>query len=305
MSSIREEVPAALDGERVDRVVAMLTGLSRAECSALVAAGAVRAAGAAVRARSQRLRQGQLVEIDWAEPAWSGPAADPSVTFPVVHEDDTVVVVDKPAGLVVHPGAGNAAGTLVNGLLARYPDMAGVGDPERPGVVHRLDVGTSGLLVAARTAHAYEHLVGQLSARTVERRYQALVWGEVGAERGVVDAAIGRSRRDPTRMAVSAEGRPARTGYEVTARHRAPAPLTSLACRLETGRTHQIRVHLAAIGHPVVGDDRYGGRRAPLELNRPFLHAGELGFVHPATGALLRFVSPLPAELAEILAGLG
>ncbi len=232
------------------------------------------------------------------------PVPDPGVAFGVVHEDDSVIVVDKPAGLVVHPGAGNRDGTLVNGLLARYPELAGVGNPDRPGIVHRLDAGSSGLLVVARTGAAVGALVTQFAAHTAGRRYQALVWGHPSAAHGIIDAPIGRDPGDPLKMALVAGGRPARTEYEVVARLAAPAAVALLACRLETGRTHQIRVHLAGIGHPLVGDSVYGDRRATLGLERPFLHAAELSFEHPATGARMTFTSPLPADLADLLASL-
>jgi len=223
------------------------------------------------------------------------------------------VVVDKPAGLVVHPGAGRAAGTLVNGLLDRFPEMAAAPwpDPARPGIVHRLDKGTSGLLMVARQPAALAPLVGQLAARTVERRYVTLVWGEVADDRGVIEAPLARSGSDPTRMAVRADGRPAVTSYEVAERRRG---VTLLRCTLQTGRTHQVRVHLAAIGHPIVGDDRYtAGTRRPgagspgpvarvLPPGRPFLHAEVLGFDHPTTGERLRFTSELPADLRRALA---
>ena len=222
----------------------------------------------------------------------------------MVHADADVIVVDKPAGLVVHPGAGNEGGTLVNGLLHAFPELAAVGDPARPGIVHRLDRGTSGLLVVARTPAAYDALVGQLSRREVERRYAALVWGVPESGAGLVDAPVGRSPRDPTRMAVVAGGRDARTRYEVRTAFERPASAL-LTCRLETGRTHQIRVHLAAIGHPVVGDATYGGARAALALDRPFLHAEQLAFDHPTTGARLSFASALPADLEAVLATLG
>jgi 23S rRNA pseudouridine1911/1915/1917 synthase len=241
----------------------------------------------------------------------TGPVADPSVAFEVVFADDDVVVVDKPPGLVVHPGAGHPTSTLVHGLVARFPDLAApVGrpwpDPARPGIVHRLDRGTSGLLVVARTPVAYDNLVAQLAGRGVTRVYRALVTGEVETARGVVDAPVGRSQRTPTRMAVSRRGRPARTHYEVARRFAGPPPATLLDLSLETGRTHQIRVHLAAIGHPVVGDDVYGrGRPGPLPtLGRPFLHAAALGFDHPTTGAHLTFTSALPPDLEGALAGL-
>jgi 23S rRNA pseudouridine1911/1915/1917 synthase len=303
---MNEVVPAALDGERVDRLVAMLCGVSRAAAATLVHEGAVQLDGDVVIGGKQRVRAGQMLSVT-AEttPTPAGAEPDPAVTVPVVHADDSVVVVDKSAGLVVHPGAGNAAGTMVNGLLARYPDIAGVGpDPDRPGIVHRLDAGTSGLVVVARTDAAYASLVRQLAARTASREYLALVWGVPDARRGVVDAPIGRSARDPTRMAVAARGRPARTAYEVERSWSAPE-VALLRCRLETGRTHQIRVHLAAIGHPVVGDDRYGGVRPGLDAERPMLHAVALAFDHPARHERVRFTSPIPPDMAAVLDALG
>jgi 23S rRNA pseudouridine1911/1915/1917 synthase len=204
---------------------------------------------------------------------------------------------------VVHPGAGHSSGTLVNGLLARYPDLAAVGDEYRPGVVHRLDRDTSGLLVVARSPRAYESLVEQLTSREVERMYIALVWGKLASPRGLIDAPIGRSEARRTRMAVRDTGKPARTSYEVQREFDTPT-CSLLECRLETGRTHQIRVHLAAIGHPVVGDATYGGSRQPLTLDRPFLHAAVLAFEHPTTGESMRFEEQLPEELASVLARL-
>ncbi|MCU1353592.1 MAG: rluD [Acidimicrobiales bacterium] len=305
MPLVREEVPGALAGERLDRIVAMLTGVSRSDAGALVADGAARVDGEIVRKGAERVGEGALVEIDAPEVAApAGPEPDPDVEVPVVFEDDDVVVVDKPAGLVVHPGAGQADGTLVSGLLARYPEMATVGELGRPGIVHRLDKGTSGLLMVARTARAYDGLVAQLAARSVERRYLTLVWGHLDTTHGLIDAPIGRSARQPTRMGVSTTGREARTRYEVLEAFDRPAPVSLLACRLETGRTHQIRVHLAAIGHPVVGDDRYRGTKPSISCPRPFLHAERLGFDHPATGEHLAFESALPGDLAAVLATL-
>ncbi|MEO5678582.1 MAG: RluA family pseudouridine synthase [Acidimicrobiales bacterium] len=239
---------------------------------------------------------GDVLEVDVPERADRSLVPEPGITVPVVYEDEHVLVVDKPAGLVVHPGAGSATGTMVHGLLARYPDLVGVGgDDARPGVVHRLDAGTSGLLAVARTTEAYHHLVAQLAARTVERRYRALVHGLVAAPAGLVDGPIGRDPRDPTRHAVAANGKEARTRYEVLDRG---ADTTLLACRLETGRTHQIRVHLAAIGHPLVGDVLYGGHLG-LGLTRPYLHAFRLAFHHPHTGDRVAFESPVPPDLVE------
>ncbi|MGP8058275.1 MAG: RluA family pseudouridine synthase [Acidimicrobiales bacterium] len=309
-------VPALLDGVRLDRAVSMLTGVSRSRAAELVASGAVRVGGAPATGRSQELTQGMVLEIALPEPEQPGAGADPTVAFGVVHDDAEVIVVDKAPGLVVHPGAGHREGTLVSGLLARYPDLAelagaGVCDPDRPGIVQRLDRGTSGLLVVARTERAYRSLTAQLAARTVERRYQALVTGSVAEDRGVVEAPIGRSARTPTKMAVSAGGRPATTAYRVLGRYHEPLEATLLELALETGRTHQIRVHLAAIGHPVVGDDRYGapgpgGRRARVggalvAPGRLFLHAARLGFEHPGSAERVAWTSALPDDLASVL----
>jgi 23S rRNA pseudouridine1911/1915/1917 synthase len=300
-----EVVPAALAGERVDRVVAMLTGMPRADVATLVDAGAVKLRGRVVSTRSTRVAEGDELEVDVPD-AVDVTSAEPEadVDVPVVHVDEAVIVVDKPPEMVVHPGAGNARGTMVSGLLARFPELADVGEPDRPGVVHRLDKGTSGLLVVARTQGAYDALVAQLTARTVERVYAALVWGHPEPPTGVVDAPIGRSRRDPTRMTVSSTGREARTGYEVRRRFTQPIDASLLECRLETGRTHQIRVHLAAIDHPIVGDPRYRGARTSFPTPRPFLHAHALTFTHPVSGERVSFESPLPADLRDVLARL-
>ncbi|MDQ6838017.1 MAG: RluA family pseudouridine synthase, partial [Actinomycetota bacterium] len=246
---------------------------------------------------------------------------DTSVTVSVLHADDDVIVVDKPAGLVVHPGAGHARGTLVQGLVATYPDLADLvarvegDDAVRPGIVHRLDRGTSGLLMVARNEVARRSLVSQLAARTVERRYRALVVGTVAADEGLIDAPLGRSTSDPTRRAVRADGREARTSYSVVSRFGSPLAATLVQCRLETGRTHQIRVHLAAIGHPLIGDGRYGGLTvagdagvvggSPDRHGRPWLHAETLGFDHPGSGHRMTFHSPLPVDLVDVLKRFG
>ncbi|MGZ6912238.1 MAG: RluA family pseudouridine synthase [Acidimicrobiia bacterium] len=290
-------IPETLAGERVDRALALLTGWSRSEVRALVDAGAVLVNGVAA-ARSARLAGGDVLDWTGAPEAPALPVAEPDVPIVVVYADDDIVVIDKPAGLVVHPGSGNREGTLVGGLLARY-DLAGVGEPERPGIVHRLDRETSGLLVVARTPAAYEGLVADLAAHDVEREYVAVVLGHPEATHGTVDAPIGRSTRHPRRMAVRTGGRAARTHYEVVERF---ADTSQLAVRLETGRTHQIRVHLAAIGHPVLGDPVYG--RSDPRTERPFLHAAALSFAHPVTGEPMRFTAPLPADLHAVLRAL-
>ncbi|MCU1462165.1 MAG: pseudouridine synthase, RluA family [Acidimicrobiales bacterium] len=300
---MRETVPRALAGERVDRVVSLLTGVTRADAAALVAGGAVRVGGRAITTRSRRLAEGDVLDVEVPPPGERPALApEPDVTVPVVHEDADVIVVDKPPGLVVHPGSGHPTGTMVQGLLARYPELAPVGQPDRPGVVHRLDAGTSGLLVVARSDAAYTSLVRQLKARSVDRRYLALVWGRFDAPAGMIDAPIGRAAADPTRMAVSAAGRAARTRYEVRETFTRPGDAALVECRLETGRTHQIRVHLAAIGHPVAGDRRYRGARGSVPLSRPFLHAHRLAFDHPASGERVAFASTLPADLEDVRA---
>ncbi len=307
------EVPKSLDGVRVDKAVALLADLSRSSVDTLIQEGRVSIDGAAVRSRSTTLRSGQQLRVDpQVGPAGAAPVADPSVVFTVVYEDPDLIVVDKPAGLVVHPGAGHRTGTLVHGLRHRFPERSGVAeatgaDPDRPGVVHRLDRGTSGLMVVARTPDAYRFLVDRLGERRVSRTYQVLVLGTVNGESGLIDAPVGRSASAPTRMAVSRRGKEARTRYRVEGRFSVPGPSTLMAATLETGRTHQIRVHLAAIGHPVAGDAVYGrGRSLPgVVLARPFLHARALAFDHPRTGEPMSWVSDLPDDLGRQLDRLG
>ena len=298
---IVETVPTALDGERLDRVVSMVAGCSRSQAATLVDDGQVAVDDAVTTSRAMRLSTGQQVSVDYAgdeEVVGPEPGAGDLV---VVYEDADVVIIDKPPGLVVHPGAGNHDGTLVNRLLSRYPEMASVGDPSRPGIVHRLDKDTSGLLVVARSEAAYGPLVAALKARRVERVYRSLAWGVVSNDGGLIDAPVGRSQREPTRMTVTPRGKVARTEYRVIARGADPE-VTLVQCRLQTGRTHQIRVHLQSIGHPVVGDRRYGGERPGLRSPRPWLHAAELGFTHPVTGEQVAAESPVPPDLEAVLA---
>ena len=295
-----ERVPASLGGERLDRVAAFVTGASRAQARRWIEAGAVTVDGEVAPQASVRLVEGAVVEIVAVDEQQDVLVPDPTIALTVVHADEDVVVVDKQAGLVVHPGAGRHSGTLVNALLARFPDMAGVGEPHRPGVVHRLDRGTSGLMVLARTDAAHRTLVADLAARLVTRRYLALVSGRPATPMGRIDAPIGRHPHRRTRMAVVASGRPARTSFETVTAFAQPVEATLLSCTLDTGRTHQIRVHLASIGLPVVGDRTYG-RADLLGARRPFLHAAELAFRHPVTGVPLRFTSDLPADLVAVL----
>ena len=304
-------VSGALAGERLDRVVALVWECSRAEATRLIDQQKVAVNGILATAKSQRLAAGDRISL-MEDPIVRQAALepDPSVDLDVVHVDELVIVVNKPADLVVHPGSGHAVGTMVNGLLARFPEIAEVGEPERPGIVHRLDRGTSGLLVVARTQTSYHALTTALSRREVHRGYVALVKGLPADDRGVIDAPVGRSNRHPTKMAVTADGRPARTHYQVTARMPADADTPGafdsarLELQLESGRTHQIRVHLAAIGHPVLGDDLYGGPSAP-GISRPALHAQTLGFAHPETGDQLRFEVHPPEDFTDLFRRLG
>lgn len=303
-AALSEEIPAALDGERVDRAVSIVTGCPRSDAAGLIREGKVLLDGVVVSKPSVRLVSGQRLDLlSLPEQPDDTVHADPTVDVPVVHLDDEFIVVDKPPGLVVHPGAGHSDATLVHGLLARFPELADVGEPLRPGLVHRLDRWTSGLLVVARTPEAYDELVYQLQHHTVTRIYTALTWGHFDHRHGVIDAPVGRSRRDPTRMTVALDGREARTHFDVEHEFDTPVEASLVTCELETGRTHQIRVHLASIGHGVIGDEVYGGVRHSYQIPRPFLHARHLEFLHPATGELVAFDSPLPADLVEVLDG--
>jgi 23S rRNA pseudouridine1911/1915/1917 synthase len=305
-------VPPVFGGERVDKTVSLVAGVSRSTAAELLALGRVVVDGRAVQVRSLRLIAGQRLTVELPRSGEETPAADSTVRFRVVHEDDCLVVVDKPSGLVVHGGAGNLRGTLVGGLLARYPELAqlpraGAGDVQRPGIVHRLDKGTSGLLVVARTAEAYWSLSRQFREHTAGREYLALVAGSMDDEAGIVEAPIGRSTRTPDRMAVTSRGRLASTAYQVTARYAEPVVVTLVKAVLSTGRTHQVRVHLAAIGHPVIGDDRYGGSasrpvvlREVMNHGRLFLHAHRLELEHPA-GGRTAWTSALPLDLTGVL----
>lgn len=292
------EVPGSLAGERVDRAVALLTGFSRADVQTLVAEGAVTVDDETV-VKSRRLRSGEVLSVTGRPAPPEVPGPEP-VEFEIVHEDADLLVLVKPPGRVVHPGAGNEHGTLVHGLLERYPEIAEVGDRMRPGIVHRLDRDTSGLMLVARSPRAHAVLVEMLAAREVERRYLALVWGVPEPPRGSIEAPIGRSRRNPTRMAVTASGKEARTHYEVRERF-GLVDVALVEATLDTGRTHQIRVHLAAIDHPVVGDPVYRGVREGIDIERPFLHAYGLGCDHPVSGQRLEFEVPLSGDLTAVL----
>ena len=288
-----QPVPESAAGERLDRFLAELPEVaSRGAAERLLAAGAVLVDGVR-RPKSHRLTGGEQLEVDTTSLVTAPLTAEP-LELRIAYEDEHLLVVDKPAGLVVHPGAGHAGGTLVQGLLGR--GVAG-GDPERPGIVHRLDRDTSGLLVVARTQEAYERLQALVRRRGLEREYLALVRGRPRSRSGRIEAPIGRDRRDATRRSLdTASPKDAVTHFEVVELLRAHA---LLRVRLETGRTHQIRVHLAAIGLPVAGDPTYGVSEPGLE--RQFLHAARLTFPHPVTGDRVEATSPLPPDLQAAL----
>jgi len=299
-------VPDEGAGARLDQFLASLVGdLSRSAIQRLIKDGHVRVDGKSAKA-NQPVKTGQAIAIEVPEPVEPSPKPE-ALTLPILYQDADVIVVDKPAGMVVHPAAGHEGGTLVNALLHHVTDLSGIGGEKRPGIVHRLDRGTSGLMVVAKNDRAHEELARQFHDREVEKDYVALVWGEVMAGRRI-DAPIGR---DPSnRKKMSAKARRSREAVTriVRAEHFGRV-LTLAQVAIHTGRTHQIRVHLSAIGHPIVGDPLYGGvhRRVPGDLrsvshlNRPFLHAARLVFAHPTDGKRMEFESPLPADLQQVL----
>jgi 23S rRNA pseudouridine1911/1915/1917 synthase len=299
-------------GLRLDAWLARrLPAFSRSRLQALIEAGQVRLDGAPARAAA-RVKAGQAAVVTVPAPAPAVPRPE-AIPLRVVHEDGALLVIDKPAGLVVHPGAGNTSGTLVNALLARVRDLSGIGGVLRPGIVHRLDRGTSGLLVVAKDDETHRALVRQFAGRRVEKEYLALVHGVPSRTSGEITAAIGRDPVHRKRMSTRApRGREARSSWTVAERFDGAA---LLRVRIHTGRTHQIRVHLASIGHPVAGDSTYGGSRTPsshkaaarlalASLERPALHSARLAFDHPVSGEHCVFEAPLPTDLENVLQAL-
>ena len=294
-------IPIEFAGRRLDQALAeLLSEYSRSRIKEWIEGGRVRVDGAQLRPKDKVLG-GEQIELEAVLPSAEDVAAQP-IDLVVVHEDKHVFVINKPAGLVVHPGAGNPAGTLQNALLHLDEKLAKL---PRAGIVHRLDKDTTGLLVSAKTLEAQTDLVRQLQARSVKREYLALVHGRPQPESGVVDAAIGRHPVERTRMAVTAQGKPARTRYRVLENFDGAS---LLECSLDTGRTHQIRVHMQSIGHPLVGDPVYGQRNIRqgllTSLPRQALHAARLGLVHPASGAAISWESPMPADFEQLLQAL-
>jgi 23S rRNA pseudouridine1911/1915/1917 synthase len=294
---LKVTIPVELAGLRLDQALArLLPQESRTRLARLIEEGHVRVDGAQVPAK-RKLKSGEVVEVALAPRIEESAYHPEAIALDIVHEDGDVLVVNKPAGLVVHPGSGNWAGTMLNALLHHAPALEHLA---RAGIVHRLDKDTSGLLVVAKNEPAQLALVRQLQARTVKRTYLALARGRMVTP-GKVDAPIGRHPVHRTRMAVVAGGKPAITHYRV---RESFAAHTLLECDLETGRTHQIRVHLASIGHPLEGDPVYAKRGEGISFARQALHAWRLAFVHPRSGAPLSFEAPLPADLRALLEGL-
>ncbi len=299
-------------GSRLDKALAALApALSRERLKALILEGRVTGgAGEAVRDPARKVEAGQrfTLHVPEAAPADAQPQ---DIPLSIVHEDAHLIVVDKPAGLVVHPAAGNPDGTLVNALLHHCSgQLSGIGGVARPGIVHRIDKDTSGLLVVAKSDAAHEGLSRQFKDHSITRRYQAIVAGRPRPGTGTIDTWIGRSERDRKKMAVRTEGRgkQAITHYRVL---EALSGATLVECRLETGRTHQVRVHMSHIGHPLLGDPVYRTRARPLgtildalAFRRQALHAASLGFIHPVMGETLVFESPLPADMQQLLSRL-
>jgi len=288
-------VSATLNGQRLDRaVVALAPEFSRSHLQSLIGQGHVRVDGEAVTTAARRVRAGQRLEVALVPTAESRAFRPEPIALDVVHEDDDVLVLNKAAGLVVHPAAGNWTGTLLNGLLDRYPVA---GTLPRAGIVHRLDKDTSGLMVVGKTLAAVTALSREIAVRGVHREYLAIVDGVVQPDAFRIDAPIGRDPASRIRMAVVASGRPAQTEVRCLLRR---GDHSLVECRLHTGRTHQIRVHLAARGHPLVADPTYGGRPA-LGMARQALHALRLGFRHPASGVAVRFEAAPPADFEQAL----
>jgi 23S rRNA pseudouridine1911/1915/1917 synthase len=310
-------------GCRLDHFLAVnLPELSRSRLQGLIAKAAVTLGGATIEDPNKRIKPGDVVTIAVPPPLPASPQPQ-SIPLTIIYEDTDLLVVDKPAGLVVHPAAGNLDGTLVNALLAHCGDsLPGIGGVARPGIVHRLDKDTSGLLVVAKTERAMRSLAKQFAAHAVERAYNAVVWGQPRSQEGLVEGNLGRNPFDRKRMAVlRGQGKPARTRYRVLEKfgQDQKAFATLVECRLETGRTHQIRVHLAHVGHPLIGDPTYGRGRHPPRAKttieeaayeaagtfpRQALHAGVLGFFHPTRQAKIRFESAWPSDFLNLVKAL-
>ena len=292
--------PDSEGGGRLDIFLAdKLPGLSRAQVQKVIGGGGVRV-GSYARKAGYKLKPGDRVAVEYEVPAPEGVLLPENIPIKVIYRDAEVIVIDKPPGLVVHPGAGHAAGTLANALIHHFPEVALIGCEERPGIVHRLDKDTSGVMVVARTPRAYDSLVGQFEKRVVWKTYVGLAWGRVSAPEGKFSWPLGRHPKEGQKISIHARSpKKAETFFQV---QRIFADTTLLEIRPVTGRTHQIRVHMAAAGHPIVGDPIYGRKKEPRKFPRLFLHAHTLSFIHPGTGERLTFASPLPPDLEAVIA---
>jgi 23S rRNA pseudouridine1911/1915/1917 synthase len=299
MEICEHTVNAGEAGMRIDKLLAGLDGeYSRSQIQDWITEGRVSVNGKAVKA-NYRVQEGDRIEWTVPEPEILDVRPEP-MDLDIYYEDQDVIVVNKPRGMVVHPSPGHLNGTLVNGLLAHCRDLSGINGVLRPGIVHRIDKDTSGLLMAAKNDFSHEHLARQLENKTVLRKYKAIVHGVIPHDYGTIDAPIGRDPKDRQSMAVVDSGKPAVTHFRVIERF---DKYTLVECELETGRTHQIRVHMKYIGHPVAGDPKYGPKRT-LPIDGQALHAGVLGFAHPRTGEFLTFEAPLPEDFERLLNGL-
>lgn len=293
---INEEVA----GERLDKAVSLLNEeLSRSQAQQMIKDGHILVNGQGTKT-NYKCSIDDKIEISFPEPEELDVLPE-EMDLDIYYEDGDVLVVNKPKGMVVHPAPGHASGTLVNGLMAHCKDLSGINGVLRPGIVHRIDKDTSGLLMVAKNDMAHESLVNQLVEKTVTRKYQAIVHGTIPHDYGTVDAPLGRDPKDRQSMTVVDGGKHAVTHFHVIHRYK---DFTHVECQLETGRTHQIRVHMKYIGYPLAGDPKYGPRKT-LEIGGQALHAGVLGFVHPRTGEYMEFEAPLPAYFSELLEKLG
>ncbi|MGI5899489.1 MAG: RluA family pseudouridine synthase [Christensenellales bacterium] len=287
-------------GERLDRFLAQITGETRARIQSLIADGCASVNGAPPQKNGQLLREGDIVQLNIPKPREYG-AFPQNIPLEIIHEDASIIVINKPRGMVVHPAAGNPDGTLVNALLFHCRDLSGIGGQLRPGIVHRLDKMTTGLIVAAKNDEAHISLSDQLKERSAGRMYAALLLGSLKSEHVFVDAPIARHKSDRKKMAISPDGRPAQTDFYAMQSLRSS---TLVKCRLHTGRTHQIRVHAASIGHPVMGDEVYGPR-IKNDAQVMMLHAYSLSFIHPASGEPISFSAAPPEDFLSELKRFG
>ena len=286
-------------GERIDKAVSSLqTEWSRTQIGNWVSEGVLTVNGEVVKPK-YKVRTGDVIEITVPEVEELEIVAE-DLNLEIIYEDADVLVVNKPRGMVVHPAPGHATGTLVNGLMHHCTDLSGINGVMRPGIVHRIDKDTTGLLMVAKNDVAHESLVNQLVAKTVTRKYTALVHGHIAHDKGTIDAPIGRDTKDRQKQAVVDSGKHAVTHFQVIERF---GDYTLVECRLETGRTHQIRVHMNYIGFPLAGDPKYGPRKT-IDFGGQVLHAGVLGFTHPVTGEYLEFSTPIPEDFQQLLASL-